>query len=93
MNLFKAFFKLFIMSSTDWLGFIGVTLILVAYFLNVRGLVSNKNIVFILLNLIGATIACLASVLLKYIPFIILEGVWALISLNSLLYYFKKQLN
>jgi hypothetical protein len=81
------------MSSTDWLGFIGVTLILVAYFLNVRGLVSNKNIVFILLNLIGATIACLASVLLKYIPFIILEGVWALISLNSLLYYFKKQLN
>jgi hypothetical protein len=81
------------MSSTDWLGFIGVTLILVAYFLNVRGLVSNKNIVFILLNLIGASIACLASVLLKYIPFIILEGVWALISLNSLLYYFKKQLN
>jgi len=78
------------MNGTDWLGFVGVTLILVAYFLNVRNMVKSTHLSFILLNLIGASIACLASILLNYIPFIVLEGVWVLISLNSLIHYLKK---
>ena len=77
------------MNITDWLGFIGVFLILLAYVLNVTNKLTNTNIWFIILNLIGASIACLASILLKYIPFIVLEGIWALISLNSLLKWFK----
>lgn len=80
------------MNATDWLGFIGVFLILLAYILNELGKITHKNLVFILLNLIGASIACLASVLLNYLPFIILEGIWALVSLNSLITYIK-QLN
>ena len=78
------------MNTTDWLGFIGVFLILLAYILTEFGNVTNKNLVFILLNLIGASIACLASILLNYIPFIILEGVWALVSLLSFIKYFKQ---
>jgi len=78
------------MNTTDWLGFIGVFLILLAYILTEFGNVTNKNLVFILLNLIGASIACLASILLNYIPFIILEGVWALVSLHSFIKYFKQ---
>lgn len=78
------------MNTTDWLGFIGVFLILLAYILNALDKISNKNLSFILLNLIGASIACFASVLLKYTPFIILEGVWALVSVNSLVKYFKQ---
>jgi hypothetical protein len=78
------------MHTTDWLGFIGVFLILLAYILNEIGKITNKNLIFILLNLIGASIACLASALINYIPFIILEGVWALVSLNSLIKYLKK---
>ena len=78
------------MNGTDWLGFVGVTLILVAYFLNVRNMVKSTHLSFILLNLIGASLACLASILLNYIPFIVLEGVWVLISLNSLIHYLKK---
>ncbi|PWK18738.1 CBU_0592 family membrane protein [Xanthomarina spongicola] len=73
----------------DWIGFIGVFLILLAYFLNVTGRLKNTDLPFILLNLIGAGIACLASVLLKYIPFILLEGAWTLISINMLFKYFK----
>ncbi|PKQ45052.1 CBU_0592 family membrane protein [Confluentibacter flavum] len=73
------------MGLTDWIGFIGVFQILLAYFLNVIGKISNKSLVFILLNLVGATMACFASILLKYWPFIILEGVWALVSLYSLI--------
>lgn len=80
------------MNAIDWLGFIGVFLILLAYILNELGKITHKNLVFILLNLIGASIACLASVLLNYLPFIILEGIWALVSLNSLITYIK-QLN
>jgi hypothetical protein len=36
------------------------------------------------LNFIGAALACLASVLIHYTPFIILEALWALVSLISI---------
>lgn len=78
------------MNLTDWLGTIGVLQILLAYFLNVIGSVSSKSLAFILLNLIGASMACFASVLLKYWPFIVLEGVWALVSLYSFINYLSR---
>ena len=77
------------MNLTDWIGFIGVFQILLAYLLNILGKLSNKHLVFMLLNVVGASMAFLASILLKYWPFIILEGVWALASLYSLLSYKK----
>ena len=75
------------MNAVDWIGFIGVFQILLAYMLNVMGKVSHIDLSFILLNLIGAGMACLSSILLNYLPFIILEGVWTIISLISLLKY------
>jgi len=75
------------MTYVDWIGSIGVFQVLLAYFLNITGKLSTKNLVFIVLNLIGATMACTASVLLNYWPFIILEGVWALVALYSLMRY------
>ena len=72
------------MDIIDWIGFIGVFQILLAYILNVFDKLDNKDLVFILLNLIGAAMACLASILMKYIPFIILEGVWTIVSFISL---------
>ena len=76
------------MSIVDWIGFIGVFQILLAYFLNVIGKIKSEDLSFILLNLIGA---CLASILLKYIPFIILEAIWAFVSLISLVKYLKQK--
>jgi len=75
------------MNLIDWIGFIGVFQILLAYFLNVTGKITNKNLTFILLNLIGAGMACVASILLNYVPFVILEGIWMLISAVSLIKY------
>lgn len=75
------------MNLIDWIGFIGVFQILLAYVLNLSGKISKDDLIFILFNLIGAGLACLASVLMKYIPFIILEGVWALVSLIALFKY------
>jgi hypothetical protein len=78
------------MNTIDWFGFIGVFLILLAYILNVVGKLNHNDLAFILLNLIGAGMACIASILMKYIPFIILEGVWAIVSLITLLNYKRK---
>ncbi len=78
------------METVDWIGFVGVFLILLAYILNVSGKLKTNDLGFILLNFIGAGLACTASVLMKYAPFIILEGVWCGISFVSLLKYFLK---
>lgn len=77
------------MSEIDWIGFIGVFQILLAYILNVMGKLDSKNLIFILLNLIGASMACLASVLMEYLPFIILEGVWTFVSLVALIKHIR----
>lgn len=80
------------MNEVDWIGFIGVFQILLAYLLQVMGKIDKHHLAFILLNLIGATMACYASVLMNYWPFILLEGIWAFASLLSLLNY-KKTFN
>jgi len=77
-------------SSADWIGTMGVTLLLVAFLLNLLNKVSQKDISYILLNCIGAALACLASVLINYIPFVILEGTWTVVSLVALVNYFQK---
>ena len=79
------------MNNIDWIGFIGVFLILLAYILNVFEKLKQNSLTFILLNLFGASLACLASILMNYMPFIILEGVWALVSLISLIKYQKNR--
>lgn len=79
------------MNNIDWIGFIGVFQILLAYILNVIGKIKSNDLIFILLNLIGAGMACFASVLMKYVPFIILEGVWTIVSLISLIKYKRRQ--
>lgn len=78
------------MSNIDWIGFIGVFQILLAYMLNVLGKISKNDISFMLLNLIGAGMACYASILMNYMPFVVLEGIWAMVSLISLIKYGAK---
>ena len=53
------------MNKVDWIGFIGVFQILLAYVLSIIGKLEQKDVIFILLNLIGASLACLASVLMN----------------------------
>lgn len=74
----------------DIIGFTGVSILLVAFLLNLWGKLSQNSIGYILLNIIGAGLACLASVLINYVPFIILEGTWTLVSLIALVNYFNK---
>lgn len=80
------------MSLSDAVGFTGVFILLVAFLLNLLQVISFRSRIYLLLNLIGATLACTASVMIHYTPFIILEGVWSFVSLLTLFRtVFKKQ--
>jgi hypothetical protein len=73
------------MSFSEITGSIGVSILLVAYLLNMLKIIKTEGLVYPLLNFIGAGIACFTSWLIPYIPFVILEGVWALVSLAGLM--------
>jgi hypothetical protein len=73
------------MNYNDWIGSIGVGLILLAYFMSSFNFLSGKSKLFFLLNTVGAGLACYASYLINYWPFVILEGSWMLVSLAGLI--------
>jgi hypothetical protein len=79
------------MASTDWIGFIGVSILLAAYFLNLLNIIKTDSFRYLFLNILGAGIACFASILLNYLPFIILEGCWTLVSAFGLVKLFTKK--
>lgn len=78
------------MSYNDLVGTAGVGLILLAFFLNTFGWIDGKGKLFFTLNAIGAALACYASWLIDYMPFVILEGTWFLVSLWGLSKSFSK---
>lgn len=79
------------MNYSDWIGFIGVSILLVAFFLNLLNKLHKDSYAYILMNIFGAGIACLASVLINYLPFIILEGSWTLVSIYALMSVMRKR--
>lgn len=79
------------MNYNDIIGTIGVGLILLAYFLNIFSLMPKDGLLFFILNIVGAALACYASFLINYLPFIILEGTWTLVSIIGLLRLYAKK--
>jgi hypothetical protein len=73
------------MSYNDIIGTIGVGLILLAYLLNTAKLMPQDGKLFYVLNTVGAALACYASFLINYWPFVILEGTWTLVSIYGLM--------
>jgi hypothetical protein len=73
------------MTTTDYIGAIGVSLILLAFFLNLRKVVDTQNMLYLALNFVGAGLACSASMMMQYVPFIVLEGTWMMMTGFALL--------
>jgi len=73
------------MNANDIIGSAGVGLILLAYFLSTEKLLKQDSKMYFVLNIIGAGLATIASMLIGYWPFVILEGTWTLISLYGLM--------
>jgi hypothetical protein len=81
------------MTYNDIIGTIGVALILLAYFLNTTKMITVNGKLFFVMNVIGAALACYASFLIAYWPFVILEGTWVLVSIYGLMRVMKIKLS
>ena len=73
------------MNYNDIIGSLGVGLILMAFFLNTIKLIENNGKLYYVINIFGAALACYASFLIGYWPFVILEGAWTLVSIYGLM--------
>lgn len=62
------------------IGFVGVTLLLVTFFLNLFRLLKAESNAYLALNLVGASLACASSYLIDFLPFVLLEGTWAIVA-------------
>jgi hypothetical protein len=67
-------------SSAAVLGAAGVTLLLVAFFLNLIKALRSDGWLYLLMNLVGATLSCYSSYLIRFPPFVVLEGTWAAVA-------------
>ena len=66
------------------IGFIGVGLLLLAFVLNLAKILKAEGVPYLALNLIGAGLACASSWMIDFMPFVILEGTWAVATLVAL---------
>lgn len=66
-------------------GSTGVLLLLLAFFLNLFEILMQDTKTYAILNIVGAGLSCYASVLISYMPFVILEGTWAIVALIGLI--------
>lgn len=73
------------MSPADWLGSVGVGLLLLAFLLNLLGRAGRGSRLYQALNAIGAGLACWAAYLIGFLPFVILEGTWSVVAAVTLL--------
>ena len=69
------------MATSDWIGTVGVFMILLAYFCSTFRWMSSQSRLFFALNTIGSAMTCFASYLIAYWPFFTLEGAWTIVSL------------
>jgi len=72
------------MSVADMIGALGVALLLGAFAANLTGFVRKESWVYPAMNMVGAALAAYAAWLISYMPFVVLEGVWACVSLAAL---------
>ena len=72
------------MDMATVIGSVGVALLLVAFLLNVLRVMSAEGYGYGVLNLVGAALACYSSWLIAFMPFVVLEGVWALVAAVAL---------
>jgi hypothetical protein len=67
-------------NSATVMGAAGVTLLLVAFFLNLIKALRSDGWLYLLMNLVGATLSCYSSYLIRFPPFVVLEGTWAAVA-------------
>ena len=72
------------MTYNDWIGTVGVGLVVIAYFLNTMSWIPENGKLFFILNTVGGALSCYAAVLINFVPFVVLEAIWTIVSLYGL---------
>lgn len=72
------------MKISDLLASIGVIILLIAFLLNLYKKLPSQSRIYSFMNFLGAGICCFSSYLIKFYPFVVLEGVWGFVALLSL---------
>jgi hypothetical protein len=73
------------MSLQNIIASVGVGILLIAFFLNSFGYISNKNKWYAILNALGGIISCYASWLADFYPFVVLNIIWSFTAILSLI--------
>jgi len=77
------------MSASDWIATIGVTILLIGFGLNLLKIITADSYLYLSLNFLGSFLAGVSAVMIHLTPFIVLETVWAVVSLFAI---FKKMI-
>jgi hypothetical protein len=72
------------MTNSEWVGSLGAALLLLAFGLNLFGWLARASRRYQGLNVLGAGLACYASWRIGFLPFVVLEGIWALVAFTAL---------
>lgn len=72
------------MSLANILATSGVTILLGAFILNSRKLLTADSRRYNVLNVVGAVLCGFSAYLIKFYPFVVLEGAWAIFAFVSL---------
>lgn len=72
------------MTLSDWIGTTGVTLLLIAFALNISKKLSANSKSYLLMNIAGAALAGISSYMIHFWPFVVLESVWVIATILAL---------
>jgi len=67
-------------STATIIGSAGVTLLLIAFFLNLTKRLSQDSWPYLGFNVVGAGLAAYSSYLISFFPFVVLEGTWTVVT-------------
>ncbi len=74
------------------IGFTGMLMILIAFFLNQTGKWDKEDLIYDFVNLAGALLLVLYAIILSSIPFLLLNLVWTVVSLNDVIKDIKRKI-
>ena len=79
------------MSTSDILATAGVTILLIAFLLQILKVISVESNWYSLMNLVGAALAGISAWMISFMPFVVLESVWVVVSLFNLIKNLKSK--
>ncbi len=77
---------MFIDMNTELIAYLGMILILVAFFLETRNVIESKSSLYLLLMAVGSGLLAIRAYLIDEWAFFILEIAWFLTAIVGLLY-------